>query len=122
FATLMERATRAGLPDIAVTADVGRLLMLLCSMCGDDGRGAHTAVEVGTLAGYSGIWLARGLRPGGRLITIEADARHAAFAQREFESAGVAERVDLRVATGIEALRALHDELGPRSVDLLFLD
>src|SRR5262249_38728379 len=77
LAGLMARAVAAGMPDIAVSAEVGRLLKLLAMMCGE-GRGAGLIVEIGTLAGYSGIWLARGLRAGGRLITIEIEAKHAA--------------------------------------------
>ena len=72
--TLMPRAVAAGLPDIAVSADVGRLLMLLTRMTGN-GKGARLAIEVGTLAGYSGIWIARGLASGGRLITIEPNEK-----------------------------------------------
>jgi predicted O-methyltransferase YrrM len=54
------------------------------------------AIEVGTLGGFSGIWIARGLAPNGRLITIEPEPKHAAFARRQFEPAGVADRVELR--------------------------
>src|SRR5687767_13276112 len=84
--TLTPRAVAAGLPNIAVTADVGRLLMMLTRMTAN-GAGARLAIEVGTLGGYSGIWIARGLAPGGRLITIEPDATRAAFAEREFAAA-----------------------------------
>lgn len=114
---LMARAVAAGLPDIAVSADVGRLLMMLTSM-----TEARLAIEVGTLGGYSAIWLARGLREGGRLITLEPEDRHADFAERELARAGVADRVELRREPGIPALERLARELSPGSVDVLFLD
>lgn len=117
LAGLMDEAVAAGLPDIAVSPDVGRLLEILTSLT--PGR---LAIEVGTLAGYSGIWIARGLAPKGRLITIEYQPRHAEFAQRQFDKAGVGEMVEIRVGGGIEILRDLVDELEPGSVDVLFLD
>ena len=117
LAGLMAEATAAGLPDIAVSADVGRLLMMLTSMT----RG-RLAVEVGTLGGYSGIWIARGLAEGGRLITIEREPHHAAFAQKQFERANVADRVEIRVGVALETLARLADELGPGSVDVVFID
>ena len=117
LAGLMAEARAAGLPDIAVSADVGRLLMMLTSMT----RG-RLAVEVGTLGGYSGIWIARGLAEGGRLITIEREPHHAAFAQKQFERANVADRVEVRVGAALEILARLADELGPGSVDVVFID
>jgi predicted O-methyltransferase YrrM len=117
LAGLMEEAVAAGLPAISVEADVGRLLKILTSMT----RGL-LAVEVGTLAGYSGIWITRGLRPEGRLITIESEPRHAEFAKRQFERAGVADQVELRRGAGIDVLASLVEELEPGSVDVLFLD
>ena len=119
--TMTPRSVAAGLPDIAVSSDVGRLLMLLTSMTGG-GSGARMAIELGTLAGYSGIWIARGLARGGRLITVESEPRHADFAQREFEKAGVAESVEIRRGAAMQVLPELASELGPRSVDFVFLD
>ena len=119
--TLTPRAVAAGLPDIAVSADVGRLLLLLTSMTGG-GRGARLALEVGTLAGYSGIWIARGLAPGGRLITIESVPKHAEFAEREFASAGLAEAVEVRRGTALALLPALAREIGPGTLDVVFID
>jgi caffeoyl-CoA O-methyltransferase len=121
LATLSPRAVAAGLPDIAVSADVGRLLMMLTGMTGG-GRGARLAIELGTLAGYSGIWIARGLAPGGKLITIESESAHADFAQREFEAAGLATSVEIRRGAALQVLPALAAEVGPASVDLVFLD
>ncbi len=119
LAGLMDRAVGAGLPPIAVSSDVGRLLKLLVSMT-NGGRGARLAVEIGTLAGFSGIWIARGLGPGGRLITVEIEPAHADFAQREFELAGVADRVELRRTNGLDAIDQLVRER--TVVDFVFLD
>lgn len=120
--TLMQRAIGAGLPDIAVSSDVGRLLQLLAMMAcrGPDSRGA--AIEVGTLAGYSGIWLARGMPPSARLTTIELDPRHAAFALGEFKRAGVGDRVGVITGAALDVLPRLAREMGPASIDLAFLD
>jgi len=117
LAGLMAEAVAAGMPDISVGADVGRLLKILTSMT----RGL-VAVEVGTLAGYSGIWITRGLKPEGRLITIEAEPKHAAFARKQFERAGIGDRVQICLGTGIDVLTELAVELEPGSVDVLFLD
>jgi caffeoyl-CoA O-methyltransferase len=117
LAGLMDEAVAVGLPAISVGPDVGRLLRILTSMT--QGR---LAIEVGTLGGYSGIWITRGLRPDGRLITIEYDPMHADFASRQFEKAGLADRVDLRLGAGIEVLSQLADDLEPGSVDVLFID
>jgi caffeoyl-CoA O-methyltransferase len=117
LAGLMDEAIAAGLPDIAVNAEIGRLLMMLTSMT--PGR---LAVEVGTLAGYSGIWLARGLAPGGRLVTIEKEPAHAEFAARQFERAGVSDRVEIRVGAGLDVLPTVVEEFGPGAADVVFLD
>ncbi|MDP9144237.1 MAG: O-methyltransferase [Actinomycetota bacterium] len=117
LARLMDEAVAAGLPAISVGPDVGRLLKILTSMT--QGR---IAIEVGTLGGYSGIWIARGLQPDGRLITIEYEPKHADFAQRQFETAGLADRVDLRRGAGIDVLTELTNVLSLGSVDVLFLD
>ena len=117
LSTLSDRAREAGLPEIAISPDVGRLLLLLTSMT----RGRF-AVEVGTLGGYSAMWIARGLRPGGRLLTIEANLGHAAFAEREFAAAGLDERVEVRAGLGLEVLAELARDRAAGSVDLLFMD
>lgn len=120
LATLMSRAVAAGLPDIAVSADVGRLLKILTTFAAPGG--ARLAVEVGTLAGYSATWIARGLAPGGRLITIESEPKYADFARRGFAAAGVADRVEIRVAKGLDELPRLASQVGPQAIDLVFLD
>ena len=117
LAGLMTEAVAKGLPDIAVCAEAGRLLMILTAM-----THGKLAIEVGTLGGYSGIWIARGLSEGGRLITIEAEDLHADFAQTQFERAGVADRVEIRRGKGLEVLPQLVKEIAPGSVDVVFLD
>lgn len=117
----MPRAVAAGLPDIAVSADVGRLLMLLTSMTGS-GAGARLALELVTLAGYSGTWMARGLAPGGKLVTIEPEPKHADFAQRTFVECGVADRVTVQRAGALEILPRLASEYGTEALDVIFFD
>lgn len=117
LSTLMEEGVARGLPDIAVSPDVGRLICLLTSM-----TAGRVAIEVGTLGGYSTIWLARGMGPAGRVITIEPNARHADFALDQFVRAGVASAVELRRGTGLQVLASLAEELPPKSVDVVFLD
>lgn len=119
--TLMDRAAEAGLPRIAVSASVGRLLRVFVGLTGV-GRGAERALEVGTLAGYSGIWIARALAPGGRLITLEPERKHADFAERAFADAGVGDRVEVRRTPGLEAFPRLVEEFGQASFDFIFLD
>ena len=126
LSTLMPRAIAAGLPSIAVSADVGRLLHLLTQLlCAASSGRPAVAVELGTLAGYSTIWIARGLPPGGRLITVELERKHADFAAREFQRADVADRIDLRRGPALDLLPKIAREVGtPPSggIDLVFLD
>ncbi|HLV90865.1 MAG TPA: O-methyltransferase [Acidimicrobiia bacterium] len=117
LATLVDRATDAGLPSIAVSPDVGRLLQILAAST--PGR---LALELGTLGGYSGIWIARGLAPDGKLITVELEPKHADFAEAEFASAGLADRVEVRRGAALEVLEALTEELEEGTVDFVFLD
>jgi predicted O-methyltransferase YrrM len=117
LATLMDDAQARGIPAIAVSSDVGRLLQLLVSS-----TAGRRAVELGTLAGYSGIWIARGLRPDGALLTVELDEKHAAFAEEQFGKAGVARQVQVRRGAALDVLPRLLAELGPDSVDFLFFD
>lgn len=117
LAGLMTEAVAGGLPDIAVSADVGRLLMILTSMT----RG-KLAIEVGTLGGYSAIWIARGLAGDGRLITIEREPLYADFAQAQFARAGVADRIEGRRGAALDILPQLATDLEAGSVDVVFLD
>ncbi len=114
---LMGRAVDAGLPPIAVSSDVGRLLKILVSMT--EGR---RALELGTLAGYSAIWIARGLHPDGVLTTVEFDSKHADFARRELAAAGEAGRVDLIEGAALDVVPRLAEQWGPGSVDFVFID
>ena len=85
FAGALAASEAAGLPAIQVTPNQGRFLQLLARSLG-----ARAILELGTLGGYSTLWLARGLAPGGRLVTLEAEARHAEVAQASFARAGLA--------------------------------
>jgi predicted O-methyltransferase YrrM len=106
----------AGMPPIAVTPNQGKLLGLLARV-----QGARTILELGTLGGYSTIWLARALPPGGRLITLEANAEYAALARENIARAGLAETVELRVGPALQTLPHLvADGAGP--FDLIFVD
>ena len=110
---LREEADRTGLPPIAISPDAGRLLQVLLRAIG-----ARRVLEVGTLGGYSAIWMARALPPDGRLVTVEADAGHAAFARRYLARAGVADRVEVREGRALDVLPALDGE----RFDAVFLD
>jgi predicted O-methyltransferase YrrM len=106
----------AGLPPHNVAPNQGKLLMLLAQIAG-----ARNVLEVGTLGGYSTIWLARALPPGGRLVTLEADARHAEVARRNLERAGLTGVVHLRVGRALDTLPELQAE-GAGPFDFIFLD
>jgi predicted O-methyltransferase YrrM len=112
----MDASNAAGLPAIAVTPSHGKLLHLLARI-----QGARRILEIGTLGGYSTIWLARALPTGGRLVTLEADPRHADIALANISRAGLADRVDLRVGRALETLPLLAAE-GGAPFDLTFID
>jgi predicted O-methyltransferase YrrM len=103
-----------GLPQITVKPEEGRFLQFLVRA-----NGARQVVEIGTLGGYSGIWLARGLPADGRLITLEKEPKHAQVAREHFALAGLADRVDLRLGDAHDLLPALAAE-GP--FDFCFID
>jgi caffeoyl-CoA O-methyltransferase len=113
LATLREEADRTGLPPIAISADEGRLLQVLLTAIG-----ARRVLEVGTLGGYSAIYMARALPPDGRLLTIEIEPKHAEFARRYIKRAGQSDRVEVRVGRALEVLPALDGEL----FDAIFID
>ncbi|MFO0973995.1 MAG: class I SAM-dependent methyltransferase [Phycisphaerae bacterium] len=116
------RAAAGGLPSIAVSSDTGRVLMMLAGLT-NGGRGAARALELGTLAGYSACWIARGLSPDGRLITFEPNARHADVAEAVFGELGLAGRVELRRTAASEAeFQKLTGQFGPASFDIVFVD
>lgn len=105
---------RAGLPTIQVAPNQGKLLNLLVQV-----TGARRVLELGTLGGYSSIWLARALPADGRLITLELEPKHAEVAQKNLTRAGVAGRTEIRVGPALDTLRTLVD--GP-PFDLIFID
>jgi len=117
LAGLMDEAQAAGIPQIAVSPDVGHLLTLLVKT-----TGAKLVVELGTLAGYSTIWLARGLQNGGRVISVEIEEKHARFAEQQFVKAGVSDRVTVRRGAALDVLAQLQRELPAGSVDAFFFD
>lgn len=108
----LERSTAAGLPAIAVAPNQGKLLHLIARMIG-----AQRILEVGTLGGYSTIWLARALTPDGRLTSLELDAKHAEVARGNLQAAGIGDRVEVIVGAALDTLPTLT---GP--FDLAFID
>ena len=106
----------AGLPPIDVSTAQGKMLHLLARMAG-----ARRILEIGTLGGYSTIWLARALPSDGRLVTCEIDPRHAATARANLDRAGVGERVDIRVAPAVDTLAAMI-AAGEGGFDFVFID
>ena len=106
----------AGLPHIDVSPPHGKLLYLLARMAG-----AARALEIGTLGGYSTIWLARALPPNGRLVTLEAVEKHAAVARQNIARANLSEKVEMRVGPALDSLPRIEAEgLGP--FDFVFID
>jgi len=114
LAAALEASAAAGLPSIQVSPTQGKLLHLLAMSLG-----ARKILELGTLGGYSTIWMARALPAGGRLITLEADAKHAEVARANIARAGLANVVDLRLGRAQETLPKLADEA---PFDLIFID
>ncbi|MEN9936239.1 MAG: hypothetical protein RLZZ387_2818 [Chloroflexota bacterium] len=116
----LEEALRAsdaaGLPAISVAPHEGKLLSILARLAG-----ARRILEIGTLGGYSTIWLARGLAPGGRLVTLEAEPRHAEVARANIARAGLAEVVEVRVGRATDTLPQLVAE-GLEPFDMVFID
>jgi predicted O-methyltransferase YrrM len=111
-----EATEAAGLPMIGVAPNQGKMLQLLARM-----QGARRILEIGTLGGYSTIWLARALPADGRLITLEVDAKHAEVARRNIDRADLGDVVDLRLGPALETLPKLAAEgFGP--FDLIFID
>jgi predicted O-methyltransferase YrrM len=106
----------AGLPAINVAPNQGKMLQLFALM-----QGARSILEIGTLGGYSTIWLARALPTDGRLVTLEYDARHAEVARDNLARAGFADIVDARTGAALETLPKLADE-GAGPFDVVFID
>ncbi|MFY9633559.1 MAG: O-methyltransferase [Cellulosimicrobium cellulans] len=109
-------AVDAGLPPIEVTPNAGKLLNLLVRI-----SGARRVLEIGTLAGFSSIWMAQGLPDGGRLVSCEYLTRHAEIARANVAAAGLADKVEVRVGAALDTLAALEAE-GEEPFDFVFID
>jgi predicted O-methyltransferase YrrM len=112
----MQASAKAELPAIAVTPNQGKLLHILARLT----RARHI-LEIGTLGGYSTIWLARALEPGGRLITLEMDPKHAEVARSNIDRAGLSRAVEIRLGKALDTLPRLAREQKER-FDLIFID
>jgi len=112
----LRASAAAGLPNIQVSASQGKMLYLLALT-----QAARRILEVGTLGGYSALWLARALPPQGRLVTLEIDPHHAEIARRNFEHGGVADRIEQHVGPALDSLARLRAQrVAP--FDLVFID
>ena len=112
----VRESQRAGLPEIQVSPNEGKLLQLLAEMVG-----ARRVLEIGTLGGYSAINLARGMAEDGVLISLEIDEHHAEVARQNVERAGLGERVEIRVGDARELLARIADN-GEGPFDIVFID
>jgi predicted O-methyltransferase YrrM len=112
----LEASAAAGLPSIQVSPTQGKLLQLITRSVG-----ARNVLEIGTLGGYSTIWLARALPADGRLITLEVQLKHAEVAQANIARAGLSDRVELRLGPALDTLQQLANE-GRGPFDLIFID
>ncbi len=112
----LRASASAGLPSIQVSPLQGKLLHLLVASVG-----ARRVLEIGTLGGYSTIWMARALPPDGRLLSLEADPKHQEVARRNLERAGVSDRAEVRLGPALESLPRLAAE-GAAPFDLIFID
>ncbi|OKH33259.1 methyltransferase [[Phormidium ambiguum] IAM M-71] len=106
----------ANLPKINVAPNQGKLLHILAQI-----QGASRILELGTLAGYSTIWLARALPPGGKLITLEANPKHAEVARENIDRAGLTKIVEIRIGSALDTLPQLANE-GQAPFDFVFID
>ena len=112
YQAVYDASRAAGLPDIAISPAEGKQLQILAQMCG-----AKRILEIGTLGGYSSLWLARALPPGGALTTLEYDPHHAEVARANLAEAGVADRVTVMIGAALDLLPRLA---GP--FDFCFID
>jgi caffeoyl-CoA O-methyltransferase len=106
----------AGMPAISISPNQGKFLQVLALLCN-----AKNILELGTLAGYSTIWMARALPKDGKLITLEYDPKHAAVAQKNIERAGLSEQVQIKTGKALDILPQLHAE-GAGPFDMIFID
>lgn len=116
LAAALEASDAAGLPAISVSPPQGKFLHLLARA-----SGARSVLEIGTLGGYSTIWLATALPPGGRVVTLEADPKHAEVARANLRRAGLADVVEVRLGRALDTLPQVAAE-GRGPFDLVFID
>ena len=112
----LQANTKAGLPAIDVAPNQGKFLQLLVQL-----RGARRILEIGTLGGYSSIWMARALPADGRLTTLEFSPKHAEVARANIAHAGLEKIVEIRVGPALETLAKMEKE-GTEPFDLIFID
>jgi caffeoyl-CoA O-methyltransferase len=110
----LEAAKRAGLPEIQISPIQGKFLQFLAVVCN-----AQKILEIGSLGGYSGIWLARALPANGHFITLEINPKHAELVRNAFAQAGVSDRAEVRVGNALDLLPFLEQEA---PFDLIFID
>lgn len=110
----LRAAKQAGLPEIQISPIQGKFLQLLAVACN-----AHKILEIGSLGGYSGIWLSRALPANGHFITLEINPTHADVVRKAFEQAGVSDRAEVRVGNALDLLPLLEQEA---PFDLIFID
>ncbi|MGE7879246.1 O-methyltransferase [Peribacillus muralis] len=114
--SILKANEEAGLPAIDVSPNQGKFLHLLAKLCG-----AKSILEIGTLGGYSSVWLARALPEDGRLITLEYEEKHAKVAEANIKKAGVADKISIIVGAALDTLPKLKEQ-GLTSFDLIFID
>jgi predicted O-methyltransferase YrrM len=112
-----QAAAAAGLPPICVTPLQGKFLHVMARL-----MGARRVLEIGSLGGYSAIWLGRALPPGGKLYTLEVSPHHARVAGANIAAAGLSDRVEVIVGPALDTLPRLAGDPGPASFDLIFID
>ena len=112
----LKASEAAGLMPIAVSPSQGKMLHLLAKL-----RGAQRILEIGTLGGYSSLWMAKALPPGGKLITLEIDPKAAQVARANFKRAGLEKVIELKLAPALDSLKQLVQEKAP-AFDMVFID
>jgi len=116
FTQALEDSAAAGLPDIHVSPNEGKLLYMLAKL-----SGAKRILEIGLLGGYSALWLAKALPSGGKLLTLEIELKHAEVARKNFERAGIQDKIEIRVGPALQGLDKLVQERAT-PFDLVFID
>jgi len=114
--TTEESIIQSGIPQISVSPNQGKFLHILAKLCN-----AKKILEMGTLGGYSTIWMARALPENGKLVTVEIDKKHAEVAQQNFNRCGLASKIEIRLGKAIDILPQLKTE-GAGPFDMIFID